>query len=554
MDVIFDNNSRPAIPNAVGALQRLQDDPEQLERERARRYEDSPPPYPESGETTQPPSPGPADSPPKDAYALWWQRMEAYDASTPLNQFKAQAKRERERLEHQALNRHLGRPQTLPHDDSFELPTNAENNIRTRWIEQGIWGDNWGPAWPKESRLMDPSWWSDTCAGPFSGPHKPGASNGYSGSCWAHEETDDDLDWESEEEQESEPDPDTPRPLFGPQALPPKPPLKEPRGPRPLGYAKTQEGKQLKDHPFYRPTVAKPEASRPYHQFLYQLSKEREWVRDELLYKQRGQHIYDLDDRAYRSLRNNWIKDEIWNNKWDELPGMKWRHEEYDEDDDERADEQTGPSNGESRPGQPANGAISPDAQDYAAVEDNAAIGSPQIEPTTQLVQNTRRGWPQNTSNEQPTTGRQTTQGTSAPVPESDATPTAPASSKRRLSSDTAVSEDEPSRSAKRTKRGTKLSTSATAPRRSTRLREKQAALQKPTAPVANTTRTRGRPSKLSAEGNAPTRAPTTAAPIPRGRGRPPKAIAAAGLPRKTPTATAPAPHKRGRGRPRKSA
>lgn len=61
--------------------------------------------------------------------------------STPLNQFKSQARRERERLEHQLSEERFGRRQTLLWDQSSDLQANSENNVRSRWVEQGIWGD-----------------------------------------------------------------------------------------------------------------------------------------------------------------------------------------------------------------------------------------------------------------------------------------------------------------------------------------------------------------------------------------------------------------------------
>lgn len=42
--------------------------------------------------------------------------------------------------------------------------------------------------------------------------------------------------------------------------------------------------------------------------------------------------VIDLDAMAYQGVKNNWIKDGIWNPKWDELPGRTWIHEEPEEE------------------------------------------------------------------------------------------------------------------------------------------------------------------------------------------------------------------------------
>uniref|UniRef100_A0A8H7K261 Uncharacterized protein n=1 Tax=Bionectria ochroleuca TaxID=29856 RepID=A0A8H7K261_BIOOC len=77
-----------------------------------------------------------------------------------------------------------------------------------------------------------------------------------------------------------------------------------------------------------KPTVRDPEASRPLPQFLYQVAKEREWIKDETAYKTPGRAV-DLDSLAYQSVKKNWVKDGVWSPKWDgEMPGPSWYHEE----------------------------------------------------------------------------------------------------------------------------------------------------------------------------------------------------------------------------------
>ncbi|KAG8410992.1 hypothetical protein J3459_016750 [Metarhizium acridum] len=59
MSFFFNNPQRPVLSQVVEVLQRLQNNPQQLAHEREGRYDEPPPPYSESGETTQPPTPGP---------------------------------------------------------------------------------------------------------------------------------------------------------------------------------------------------------------------------------------------------------------------------------------------------------------------------------------------------------------------------------------------------------------------------------------------------------------------------------------------------------------
>lgn len=137
---------------AIDALQRLEEDPVQLSLERAQRYNDPPPPYPSSGETTQPVSP--AEAPVADEAALQ-ARRNAMLGSTPYDQFDSQMRRERERIIYQVQEERYGRRQTLPYDKTADLLANAENNVRARWVEQGIWKKEWGPAWPKGAEPSD---------------------------------------------------------------------------------------------------------------------------------------------------------------------------------------------------------------------------------------------------------------------------------------------------------------------------------------------------------------------------------------------------------------
>ncbi|EEH06283.1 predicted protein [Histoplasma capsulatum G186AR] len=262
-----------ALPQLINALRRLQDDPELLAREREQ-YRDSPPPYP-SGETTQPPSlpRSPSES------QLEWQREEERKSSVPGRQFKYQTLREYHLLIEQIRRRRERRKYTLPYDDKLDLIGNAENNVKNRWIEQGIWNDKWslysvGPRWKHEEPLEPP---------PAPDPKPQPRSSSHPRFTFG---------------------------LFGLE-LPECPKPQEP----PIAYTEEQLASKERERA----------ASRPYHQFLFQMSKEREWIEDELYID-----IFDMDAKVYENVKNRWIEQKIWNPRWGDMPGMTWIHEEPD--------------------------------------------------------------------------------------------------------------------------------------------------------------------------------------------------------------------------------
>jgi hypothetical protein len=321
MAFVIHSSRRPDLPQVVEVLQQLENDPQLLARDRDQRFDEPPPPYSESGESTQIPTPR---TPVVDESYEREKRRSARYQYTPLNQFKNQARQERERLEHQLSNERFGRKQTLPWDGPSDLRANSENNDRSRWVEQGIWGDNWGPAWPKNSHPM--STWARP-DGPFvggttlprltSGPALAGAMRSPTRSRNRNQH----RIHQGENQRRSKA---SDLAIFGPAVGQPK----WPKSPRPIKIIQTMFG-STPVYPIPVPTVPNPEASRLYHQFLYQISKEREWIRDEANYERSGSAI-DFDAAAYRAVKNHWIKDEIWNPTWGELPGMTWIHEEPD--------------------------------------------------------------------------------------------------------------------------------------------------------------------------------------------------------------------------------
>lgn len=285
---------------------------QQLDHERDRLNDESPPLFSVSGETPWHANPGP------DEVTRRYLRSEAHSKSNPINQFKSQVKRERERLEHQLVEARYGRRQTLRWDYSLDLRANPENNVRSRWVEQGIWGDDWGPAWPENSKPLT----TKLGGGPFT-PRldMPGAR-------WGHETPDPEPEPESESESESESEPATKR--FGNSRTGRPKPRR-----RPIGIVHGLFGPAPR-YAIPIPTVRNPEASRPYDQFMAQISHEREWIKDEMDYTAPGS-VIDLDAMAYESVKNNWIEDGVWRPEWDDQPGRTWQHEEPLPEEDEAA-------------------------------------------------------------------------------------------------------------------------------------------------------------------------------------------------------------------------
>ncbi|EEP79878.1 predicted protein [Uncinocarpus reesii 1704] len=299
MVVFFNNHQHSLVPQVIEVLQQLEDDPQRLALERDR---EPPPPYQSSGETTQPPTPGP---PVIDEYAQRCKRRKAHYRSQPGIQFDSQTYREHKRIIYQLDRCRSGRKQTLPFDQSMDLQANAENNVRSRWIEQGIWLDAWGPAWPEGSEPMTTRW-------RFS-RHRPDRFP-EPGGRWGHEK-------KPEEQPDSAPEPqeDQQSKYHGSVFL--------------SGASKPEQSKAAVEDSASPPqprdsaeaSPRDPEASRPYYQFLAQISHEREWIKDELEYKRT--RTFDIDAMAYESVKKNWIEDGVWDSEWGDLPGMTWRHE-----------------------------------------------------------------------------------------------------------------------------------------------------------------------------------------------------------------------------------
>ncbi|KAI1908857.1 hypothetical protein LOZ12_005097 [Ophidiomyces ophidiicola] len=291
----FPNGVRPAnLTQMIPALQELQNDPEHLNQER--QYSDSPPPY-SSGETSQPSSP----QLPISRELREWQRQQDRNSSRPSQQFRSERIREHELLVDQ-LNRDFERRKlTLPFDRQLDLDDNAMNNVKNRWIKQGIWKEGWNDFYKLGPR-------------------------------WKHEESPE-PELETESEPEPEPEAEPAFVFFGSRT--------QSETSTHFGAHKTNKQKRFKpiteqqraDHD--RATAA----SRPYHRFLAQVAFEQEWLKDEMT--NFGHH---LERVAYKRAKDLWIKQKIWNPNWDDMPGPKWMHEEPDEEDSDDVSSDEPPS------------------------------------------------------------------------------------------------------------------------------------------------------------------------------------------------------------------
>ncbi|KAI1372777.1 hypothetical protein F4677DRAFT_449034 [Hypoxylon crocopeplum] len=162
----------------------------------------------------------------------------------------------------------------------------AKENVKARWVAQGIWNDNW----------------DNMAAG-----------------VWKHQE------------------PPSPEPLK------PKPSPTEDTVNEVFWTEDSLKRSRNRNRNHKRAKVVRDperEASRPLHQFLYQVAREEERLNDELETRNLlvAQYALDADDdftgglqkigtRAYERVKNKWIKWGIWDNGWGVLPGMTWKHE-----------------------------------------------------------------------------------------------------------------------------------------------------------------------------------------------------------------------------------
>lgn len=262
------------LVRAQTTLLGLERDPERLDRAR-RRFSDSPPPYTSdrSGTTTRSVSPNPPSEEQRRRQERRMQLAEEREASKPDKQFSDQVEEERRRI--WSVD-----PKTswmsMPPGDI--LIKEASEAVKKHWVEQGIWNSQW---------------------------------NQFADGLWKHEEP---LELESESKTDPEAGLSSSHIVLFPKPQP------KPRRPK-----SDDERQRIVERRVTR--EREREASRPYHQFIYQISKARERIQEECGNGE-GADASDINTRAYEIVKNTWTKRGIWNGRWSILPGMSWKHEE----------------------------------------------------------------------------------------------------------------------------------------------------------------------------------------------------------------------------------
>jgi hypothetical protein len=70
------------------------------------------------------------------------------------------------------------------------------------------------------------------------------------------------------------------------------------------------------------------EASRPFHQFIHQVSRERERLLVESNNRKDTSIAPNISTRTYEDVVKVWKRRKLWNHSWGVMPGMSWMHEE----------------------------------------------------------------------------------------------------------------------------------------------------------------------------------------------------------------------------------
>lgn len=279
------------------ALAALAEDPEQFESAMERRFNKSPPLAlyrSRSGTPTRPESPIPENDPLRQYTKHKNQLYMDWMSSTAANQFMTQHREELRRIERAGEFAGVGRsPAHL-----------ADDRVRERWIEQGIWDPKW-----YESNLE--RWGEGVLNTPLLD------------ALWLHEAPPEDDNSDTDEEHSST------NIILGPRR-----------------QKTEEEARQSAERRAER--RRRREVTRPIHQFNYQVSRERERLLEEL---ERAKEAAgddavqqrcppDICTQAYTIVKDRWVERRIWVEKWGILPGMTWLHER---DMEELALEELGP-------------------------------------------------------------------------------------------------------------------------------------------------------------------------------------------------------------------
>ena len=296
---------------ANNALAALVEDPQRLDRARAR-FSESPPSYRSvlSQNSTLPHSPDPPRDEQQDRDERKWKLIREHRASLPGKQYEDQTSQELN-----LLFNDRDRERNVPIGINFF--DYVDEMVKERWVKQGIWNEKWKP--PQLGR-------------------------------WKHEEP---LEPETESDADQEAGAEVNIFSFCPQKTESKP-----RRPK-----SAEELQQIAES--RRVRELEREASRPYHQFLYQVSEERGRIQNEIgplgpqpmseLNPTRSNHHEaalqvtarhggaprepavqnstvstppHINTTAYETVKGTWMKRGIWNKKWGVLPGMSWKHEQ----------------------------------------------------------------------------------------------------------------------------------------------------------------------------------------------------------------------------------
>ncbi|KAK3672616.1 hypothetical protein LTR78_007428 [Recurvomyces mirabilis] len=256
--------------------------PDNITTNNARRFDELPPPY-TSKETTRSPSPLTHDN-------VSQPDMQApiSVAATPLTMFGIQTRYQIDRLQEQISLETDGRTQTFPFDKSSDLRANAENNVRSMWLEQEIWGDEWGGAWPSNSFPMDNMWqWSRAKSSSRPRPHGR----------WKHEQA----------------------------KLPNRSEAGDFHTSTTFSHIAETAKSPTEVTTYTGSDTANTDASRPVRQFAYQVNAEMGWLRDG--YEHKSQLPNEIDQIAHNHVKQMWLKEGIWDPVWGQSPGILWAHE-----------------------------------------------------------------------------------------------------------------------------------------------------------------------------------------------------------------------------------
>ncbi|KAI0439399.1 hypothetical protein F4803DRAFT_568535 [Xylaria telfairii] len=263
------------------ALQSLANNPQKLDRARSR-FIGSPPLFVSSpsGTTTEWPTPGQPDEEQRWLSQRRFQLEMEYRASFPSSQFEAQVDEE--------WNKAMREDEMDPRFivlGQIKYGAQAKERVKKRWVEQGIWNENW-----KE----------------------------HCGMVWR---------WKHEEPLEAEADLYT-EPKTANANLYSSSPIMESSG---LETGEKAEGEKIQQ--IERAQTIKErerEASRPLHQFFYQLTKESERMLHQLRNSENNEAIpSDIHMMAAERVKNTWMERKIWDSKWGPYyPGRSWKHEQ----------------------------------------------------------------------------------------------------------------------------------------------------------------------------------------------------------------------------------